>query len=98
MRTDIIAIIHDAMEAHVPDIPDENGRQEALAYLRGLKAILATRSSATVASDPLASPRTRMRVEQVISRCRQVAIADALKIHRHALANSRNEGALRPEG
>ena len=98
MRTDIIAIIHDAMEAHVPDIPDENGRQEALAYLRGLKAILATRSSATVASVPPTSPQTRLRVEQVISKCRQAAIADALEIHRHALANSSNQGALRPEG
>jgi len=58
MRTDITAIIHDAMEAHVPGIPDENSRQEALAYLRGLKAILATRSSAAVASGPSTSPRT----------------------------------------
>jgi hypothetical protein len=98
MRTDITAIIHDAMEAHVPDISDENGRQEALAYLRGLKAILATRSSATVASVPPTSPQTRLRVEQVISKCRQAAIADALEIHRHALANSSNQGALRPEG
>lgn len=98
MRTDITAIIHDAMDAHVPDISDENGRQEALAYLRGLKAILATRSSATEASVPSTSPQTRLRVEQVISKCRQAAIADALEIHRHALANSSNQGALRPEG
>lgn len=84
MRTDITVIIHDAIEAHVPDIIDENCRQEALVYLRGLKAILATRSSAAVASGPPTSPRTRLRVEQVISKCRQAAIADALKIHWHA--------------
>ncbi|MCD4659435.1 MULTISPECIES: hypothetical protein [Agrobacterium] len=34
--------IHDAIEEHLPSVSDETDRQETLAYLRGLKSLLAT--------------------------------------------------------
>lgn len=34
--------LHDALEAHLPDVADESERHEALEYLRGVKTLLAT--------------------------------------------------------
>jgi len=74
----LIRTLHDAIDAHLSTIADEAARHEALAYLRGLKTLLA----ATVEfEDDRVTRRnqtaSRQRVDAAICRARQSQLAAA---------------------
>ena len=83
MEPAILHILHETIEAHLPNIADDERRQTALIYLRGLDAVLATRSSESKTSNvvELRNPDTKSRLHRVISNYRQSAIADARRLH-----------------
>lgn len=82
MQDDIVEIIHGALEAHLENIRDEDRRQAALTYLRGLDVILATRAHA--GNDPVRQTRPSIspRADRMISRHRRIVLADARLLHR----------------
>ncbi|WP_234189730.1 MULTISPECIES: hypothetical protein [Shinella] len=81
MQDDIVEIIHGALEAHLGNIRDEDRRQAALTYLRGLDVILATRAHA--GNDPVRQTRPSIspRADRMISRHRRMVLADARSLH-----------------
>ncbi|AMD60923.1 hypothetical protein AWN88_22660 [Agrobacterium tumefaciens] len=84
---DIIDILHDAVDAYLPAIAEEERRQRALKFVRGCKAYLATRpprqKSAEVISfeDHLISSR----VQRAVRRTRRSALAVATTYLQHTV-------------
>ena len=83
MESAILHILHEAIEAHLPNITDENRRQTALTYLRGLDVALAIRSPDGRTSNAVAlrNQDTKSRLNRVISDYRRSAIADTRRLH-----------------
>ncbi|WP_313196064.1 hypothetical protein [Shinella zoogloeoides] len=83
MESAIPHILHEAIEAHLPNITDEKRRRTALTYLRGLDVALAIRSSESRTSNVVAlrNQDTKSRLNRVISDYRRSAIADARRLH-----------------
>lgn len=73
----LIPTLHDAIDAHLSTITDETARHEALAYLRGLKTLLAT----TVELEDRVTHRnetaSRQRIDAAIRKARQSQLAAA---------------------
>ncbi|MEY9770122.1 hypothetical protein [Sinorhizobium fredii] len=84
---DIIDVLHDAVDAYLPSILEEDRRQKALRFLRGSKAYLATRpahrKSVEIISlgDYAVSPRAR----KAVGRTRRSALADATNYLQHTV-------------
>ncbi|MET4687664.1 hypothetical protein [Sinorhizobium fredii] len=85
--TDIILILHDAVETHLPQIIDGDNRQAALCYLRGLKTVLASRPSTCPSADviPIEDQLLRSRVQRAVRCRRRSALADARVYIEHSL-------------
>lgn len=84
---DIIGILHDAVDAHLTAISDEDRRQQALKFLRGCKAYLATRPvyrrSAEVIS--FEDHAISTRVQRAVRRTRRSALAVATNCLQHGI-------------
>lgn len=84
---DIIDILHDAVDAYLPEITEEDQRRKALDFLRGSKAYLATRprywTSAEVIS--LDERRTSARVQRAVRQSRRSSLASATNYLQHAV-------------
>ncbi len=85
--TDIIRVLHDAVETHLPQLGNEDDRQAALCYLRGLKTVLASRPSACLSADVITieNQLLRSRVQRTIRCRRRSALADARVYIEHSL-------------
>ncbi|GAA4162902.1 MULTISPECIES: hypothetical protein [Shinella] len=83
MESVILHILRDAVDAHLPAIVDDDRRQTALTYLRGLDIAIAARSSESKTSSVavLRNQKTKGRLNRVISDYHQSAIADARRLH-----------------
>lgn len=57
---DIIGILHDAVDAHLPAITEEDRRQKALKFLRGCKAYLAMRPAQRKSADVISLDEYRI--------------------------------------
>ncbi|MBM7324133.1 hypothetical protein FOB41_15175 [Agrobacterium pusense] len=84
---DIIDILHDAVDAYLPSISDDDRRQRALKFVRGCKAYLATRpprqKSAKVIS--FDDHVIQARVQRAVRRTRRSALAAATSYLQHGI-------------
>lgn len=72
----LIRTLHDAIDAHLSTIAHEPARHEALAYLRGLKTLLAA-AMEDDCGNRMKETASRQRVDAAIRKARQRQLAAA---------------------
>lgn len=84
---DIIGILHDAVDAHLPAITEEDRRQKALKFLRGCKAYLAMRPAQRKSADVISLDEYRIstRVQGAVRRTRRSSLATATTYLQHVV-------------
>lgn len=82
---DIIDILHDAVDAHLATIVEDDRRQKALEFLRGSKAYLATRPTHLKSADVISFEGhvISTRVQRAVRRTRRSALATATTYLQH---------------
>ncbi|MBY3321229.1 hypothetical protein [Rhizobium laguerreae] len=81
----LLGTIHDLLERHLASIGEEDVRQDALRYLRGLKSLLATPVYLTPRNVILLEDHVSQRVERAVAVIRSRQIADARRVHQSAV-------------
>lgn len=84
---DIIDILHDAVDAYLPAISDEDRRQRALKFVRGCKAYLATRPAHRKSAEVIQFEDhvIATRVQRAVRRTRRSALATATNYLQHGM-------------
>lgn len=85
---DIIDILHDAVDAYLPAISDDERRQKALKFVRGCKAYLASRPAAHRKSAEVIQFENHVistRVQRAVRRTRRSALATAVNYLQHGI-------------
>ncbi|MBP2235240.1 hypothetical protein J2Z31_001732 [Sinorhizobium kostiense] len=85
---DIIDILHDAVDAYLPSILEEDRRQKALKFLRGSEAYLATRPAHRKSAEIISLDDYAVlpRAWKAIRRTRRSALADATNYLQHSVS------------
>ncbi|WFT86845.1 hypothetical protein [Rhizobium leguminosarum] len=81
----LLGTIHDLLERHLASICEEDVRQDALRYLRGLKSLLATPVDMTPRNVIPLEDHVSQRVERAVAVTRSRQIADARRVHQSAV-------------
>ncbi|MBY5755889.1 hypothetical protein [Rhizobium leguminosarum] len=81
----LLGTIHDLLERHLALIGEEDVRQDALRYLRGLKSLLAIPVDMTSRNAIPLEDHVSLRVERAVAVTRSRQIADARRVHQSAV-------------
>ncbi len=84
---DIIDILHDAVDAYLPTISEDDRRQKALKFVRGCKAYLATRPPRQKSAEVISFEHhvISTRVQRAVRRTRRSALVTAATYLQHGI-------------